>query len=156
MSEQTLAETLRELQQRRDEKQAAERAHRNVLMHIVPSGMSVDMQVAYLQGHDDRQPEIDALQARVRELESTVLDEHSRLAQEEAKPAPMLTYRFTWPTGYSAHMTPAQYERACQISHDWSLPHNVEVSPVFGMKDAIGIHTGEMLIVVLPDGSSHS
>jgi polyhydroxyalkanoate synthesis regulator phasin len=34
-----------------------------------------------------RQPEIDALQARVRELESTVLNEHSRLAQEEAKPA---------------------------------------------------------------------
>jgi hypothetical protein len=70
---------------------------------------------AYLRGYDDRQPEIDALQvelaaarqefaewmdasrtaldthtalqARVRELEATILDEHSRLAQEEAKPA---------------------------------------------------------------------
>jgi hypothetical protein len=31
--------------------------------------------------------EIVRLQARVRELESTVLNEHSRLAQEEAKPA---------------------------------------------------------------------
>jgi hypothetical protein len=85
----------------------------------------------YLRGHDDRQPEIDALQAelaaareendrrvnditrliapvevgggveqfladrdrlaalqeRVRELEATLLDEHSRLAQEEAQPA---------------------------------------------------------------------
>jgi hypothetical protein len=74
-----------------------------------------DERAAYLRGYDDRQPEIDALQAelaaarqefaewlgasrkaldthaalqeRVRELESTILDEHSRLAQEEAKPA---------------------------------------------------------------------
>jgi hypothetical protein len=68
----------------------------------------------------------------------------------------MLTYRFTWPTGYSAHMTPAQYDRACQISHAWSLPHTVEVSPVFGLQDAIGIHTGAMFIAILPDGSSHS
>jgi len=44
--------------------------------------------IAYLRGYDDTKAEIDALQARVRELESTVLDEHSRLAQEEAKPAP--------------------------------------------------------------------
>jgi hypothetical protein len=156
MSEQTLAETLRELQQRRDEKQAAEQAFVAVLSRVPDDMRVLAVQEGYLRGHDDRQPEIDALQARVRELESTVLDEHSRLAQEEAKPAPTLTYRFTWPTGYSAHMTVPQYERACQISHDWSLPHNVEVSPVYGLKDAIGIHTGEMLIVVLPDGSSHS
>jgi hypothetical protein len=42
---------------------------------------------AFLSGHDDRQPEIDALTARVRELEATLLDEHSRLAQAEAQPA---------------------------------------------------------------------
>jgi predicted nucleic acid-binding Zn-ribbon protein len=107
--EATLAETLRELAARRDAIKAAEQAYRNVPTHIVPSDMGVDMQVAYLRGYDDRQPEIDALQAelaaarqefaewlgasrkaldthaalqeRVRELESTILDEHSRLAQ---------------------------------------------------------------------------
>jgi len=39
------------------------------------------------------QAKIDALQARVRELESTILDEHSRLAQEEAKPAAVVADR---------------------------------------------------------------
>jgi len=107
--EATLAEKLRELQQRRDEKQAAEQAYLAVASRV-PDDMRVDrVQDAYLRGHDDRQPEIDALQAelaaarqefaewldasrkaldthaalqeRVRELESTILDEHSRLAQ---------------------------------------------------------------------------
>ena len=47
------------------------------------AGWSMQDATTYLRGHDDRQPEIDALTARVRELEATVLDEHSRLAQEE-------------------------------------------------------------------------
>jgi hypothetical protein len=63
--EATLAETLRELAARRDAIKAAEQAYRNVPTHIVPSDMGVDMQVAYLRGYDDRQPEIDALQAEL-------------------------------------------------------------------------------------------
>ena len=68
----------------------------------------------------------------------------------------MLTYRFQYWNGFSAHMTVPQYERACQIAHQWGLTHNVTVQPVFGIKDAVGIHTGSMFIAVLPDGSSHS
>ena len=68
----------------------------------------------------------------------------------------MPTYRFVWPTGYAAHMTVPQYEQACVIAEQWGMTHTVEVQPVFGVKDAIGIHTGSMFIAVLPDGSSHS
>jgi hypothetical protein len=63
--EATLAEKLRELQQRRDEKKAAEQAYLAVA-NRVPDDMRVDrVQAAYLRGYDDRQPEIDALQAEL-------------------------------------------------------------------------------------------
>lgn len=68
----------------------------------------------------------------------------------------MPTYRFVWPTGYSAHMTVPQYEQACRIAQQWNMPCTVYVHPVFMQKDAVAIYTGSMMIVVLPDGSSHS
>ena len=68
----------------------------------------------------------------------------------------MSTYRFVWPTGFSAHMTVPQYDKACVIAEQWGMCHTVTVQPVFGVQDAIGIHTGSMYIAVLPDGSSHS
>jgi hypothetical protein len=68
----------------------------------------------------------------------------------------MPTYRFVWPTGYAAHMTVPQYERACVIAERFDMTHTVTVEPVFGMTDAIAINTGSMYIAVLPDGSSHS
>lgn len=68
----------------------------------------------------------------------------------------MPTYRFVWPTGYSAHMTVPQFDKACLIAEQWGLTHTVTVQPIFGIKDAVGIHTGSMFIAVLPDGSSHS
>lgn len=68
----------------------------------------------------------------------------------------MTTYRFVWPTGYAAHMTVPQYEKACQIAESFGLTHTIEVQPIFGVKDAVGIDTGTMFIAVLPDGSSHS
>lgn len=68
----------------------------------------------------------------------------------------MPTYRFVWPTGFSAHMTVPQYDKACLIAEQWGMTHAVTVQPVFGVKDAVGIHTGSMYIAVLPDGSSHS
>jgi hypothetical protein len=109
MRPETLAETLRWLNE-------TGRTHYDALMSVPEAyrhnpGKRAD----YLRGYDDRQPEIDALQAelaaarqefaewldasrtaldthaalqaRVRELEATILDEHSRLAQAEAKPA---------------------------------------------------------------------
>jgi hypothetical protein len=115
MRQETLAETLRELAERRDAKRQAEEAYLNVAARVPEDLRHWLAQSEYLRGYDDRQPEIDALQAelaaarqefaewlgasrkaldthaalqeRVRELESTILDEHSRLAQEEAKPA---------------------------------------------------------------------
>lgn len=68
----------------------------------------------------------------------------------------MPTYRFVWPTGFAAHMTVPQYDKACVIAEQWGMTHTVTVQPVFGVQDAIGIHTGSMYIAVLPDGSSHS
>ncbi len=68
----------------------------------------------------------------------------------------MPTYKFVWGSGYSAHMTVPQYDRACLIAEQWGMTHTVTVDPVFGVKDAVGINTGTMYIAVLPDGSSHS
>jgi len=68
----------------------------------------------------------------------------------------MSIFKFVWREGYSAHMTVPQYDKACMIAEQWNLPHTVIVHPVFGIKDAVGIHTGSMYIAVLPDGSSHS
>jgi hypothetical protein len=53
-------------------------------------------------------------------------------------------------------MTHDQYDKACDIAHRFNLPHTVEVAPVFGLREAVGINTGTMFICVLPDGSSHS
>ena len=69
---------------------------------------------------------------------------------------PLLAYRFQWDNGYSAHMTVPQYEQACYIARQWNMGQTVTVQPVFMQKDAVGIDTGTMFIVVLPDGSSHS
>ncbi len=68
----------------------------------------------------------------------------------------MPTYKFVWGSGYSAHMTVPQYDKACLIAEQWGMTHTVTVDPVFGVKDAVGINTGTMYIAVLPDGSSHS
>jgi hypothetical protein len=68
----------------------------------------------------------------------------------------MPTFRFVWPTGYAAHMTVAQYDKACDIAQRFNMAHTITVQPVFGDHDAIGIHTGTMFIAVFPDGSSHS
>jgi hypothetical protein len=68
----------------------------------------------------------------------------------------MSVYKFVWPTGYSAHMTVPQYEKACQIAERFDMTHTITVQPIFGIQDAIGIDTGTIFIAVLPDGSSHS
>jgi hypothetical protein len=93
----TLAEKLRWLDE-------TGRTHYDALMSVPEAyrhnpGKRTD----YLRGYDDAKAEcahvemllreandeIANANARVRELEATLLDEHSRLAQEEAKPAPV-------------------------------------------------------------------
>lgn len=69
----------------------------------------------------------------------------------------MRVYRFVWPTGYSAHMTVPQYEKACMIAEQYGLTHTVEVQLVFGSDGKeIMMNVGEFWIAVLPDGSSHT
>jgi fructose-1,6-bisphosphatase/sedoheptulose 1,7-bisphosphatase-like protein len=65
MRPETLAETLRELAARRDEKQAAEQAFVAVLSRVPDDMRILAVQDAYLRGYDDRQSEIDALQAEL-------------------------------------------------------------------------------------------
>ena len=68
----------------------------------------------------------------------------------------MPTYRFIWGSGYAAHMTVPQFDKACAIAERFNMPHTITVASPFGMDDAIAINTGTMYIVVMPDGSSHS
>ena len=90
----TLAEKLRAWEGSEENFSAA----RAALVGTPADAWDDDMRFCYLRGHDDAKAEsaanvemsrnqIDALTARVRELEATLLDEHSRLAQEEAQPA---------------------------------------------------------------------
>jgi len=83
MRQQTLAETLRAY----FEADAAYSVARHSMQSTIANEWTDDERAQYLRGHYDRQSEIDALTARVRELEVTLLNEHSRLAQEEAQPA---------------------------------------------------------------------
>jgi hypothetical protein len=68
----------------------------------------------------------------------------------------MPTFRFVWRTGYAAHMTVPQYDKACSIAERFGMTHTVTVDSIFGDPDAVGINTGTMFIAVFPDGSSHS
>jgi len=77
MRESTLAETLRELQQRRDEKQAAEQAFVAVLSRVPDDMRVLAVQEGYLRGFDDAKAECAAdieengvLKRRVQELEA--------------------------------------------------------------------------------------
>jgi hypothetical protein len=68
----------------------------------------------------------------------------------------MPVHRFQYRTGYPAHMTVPQFEKACDIAHRFNLPHTITVSSPLGFPDEFLIDVGSMVIAVLPDGSSHS
>lgn len=66
----------------------------------------------------------------------------------------MNMYRFVYRSGIEACMTQPQHEKMVQIANRFNLLRGeLEVQLVW---DAVGIDTGSMFIVVLPDGSSHS
>jgi hypothetical protein len=73
----------------------------------------------------------DALAARVRELEATLLDEHSRLAQEEAKPAAVGvvgTVRYgvlCMPKNYAPSMNSAVYSTHDAACRAWGHEPNM-------------------------------
>jgi len=94
----TLAEKVRALKEKREAQSVAQKEYLDAFDGVPPDLRPEWMQDAYLRGHADAlaeaKVEIDAhreqsqrLYARVKLLESSALDEHSRLAQEEARPA---------------------------------------------------------------------
>jgi hypothetical protein len=94
----TLAEKLRAVKEKREAQSVAQKEYLDAFDGVPPDLRPEWMQDAYLRGHADAlaeaKVEIDALRdqsqrfyARVKLLEKNALDEHSRLAQEEAKPA---------------------------------------------------------------------
>ena len=102
MRQETLAETLRELADRRDAIKAAEQAYRNVPTHIVPSDMGVDMQVAYLRGYDDAKAEAAHTEMLLREAQDELANANARVQALAAE----LAVRMTVPEAFSAQ--PAQ------------------------------------------------
>jgi hypothetical protein len=69
---------------------------------------------------------------------------------------PMLTYKFIWSTGYSAHMTLPQYEAMCMIAHQYDLPSTCYVHPGPVGSKTIMIKAEGLWIGVEEDGWRHT
>jgi hypothetical protein len=69
---------------------------------------------------------------------------------------PMLTYKFVWASGYSAHMTLPQYERMCHIANEYELPHTCYVHPGPIGSKCIMIRANDMWYGVEEDGWIHT
>jgi len=76
-----------------------------------------------------------------------------------------MTYRFVYPTGDAATLTPAQHTALVKVADRWQigavhdgLPmgNPIEVWPLFGGDGAIVVYTGSMFLAVEPDGYTHS
>ena len=65
-------------------------------------------------------------------------------------------YRFVWPTGWTASLTPAQFEALTGVAKRWNLTHTVEVQPMFGGDGAVVVNVGTMHLAVEADGYVHS
>ncbi len=65
-------------------------------------------------------------------------------------------YRFVLPTGWSAPLTPAQFESLNGVAKRWNLTNTVEVSPMFGGDGAVIVNVGSMYLAVETDGYVHS
>jgi hypothetical protein len=65
-------------------------------------------------------------------------------------------YRFVWPTGWTASLTPAQFEALTGVAKRWNLTHTVEVQPMFGGGGAVVVNVGSMHLAVETDGHVHS
>ena len=63
-----------------------------------------------------------------------------------------MSYRFVYPTGDTATLTPDQHTAMVKVADRWELTETVEVSPMFGGDGAIVVHVGTMWLAVEPDG----
>jgi len=70
-----------------------------------------------------------------------------------------MSYRFVYPTGEIATLTPDQHTAMNTVADRWQLGSPVEVvevSPMFGGDGAIVVNVGSMWLAVEPDGYTHS
>ena len=65
-------------------------------------------------------------------------------------------YRFVYPTGWSASLTPEQFDALTAVAKRWNLTPTVEVSPMFFGDGAVVVNVGTMHLAVEADGYVHS
>ena len=65
-------------------------------------------------------------------------------------------YRFVYPTGWTASLTPAQFEALNGIAKQWNLTPTVEVQPMFRGDGAVVVNAGSVYLAVETDGYVHS
>jgi hypothetical protein len=137
-----------------------------------------DMAKLYLRGHDDRQSEIDALHAhivaqadreqqlekqrnaaqdRVRELEATLLDEHSRLAQAQAQPAAVGVVgsvrwgRMYTQAGFANQLMMGTFANRADAEKILSVPHRVVA--IVDPDAIVPLASAKVVGVISPSGS---
>jgi hypothetical protein len=67
-----------------------------------------------------------------------------------------MSYRFLYPTGDAATLTPAQHTAMVKVADRWQMGSPVEVSPMLGGDGAVMVNVGSMWLGVEPDGYTHS
>ena len=67
-----------------------------------------------------------------------------------------MSYRFIYPTGVAATLTPEQHTAMVKVADRWQMTGTVEVSPMFGGNGAIVVNVGTMWLAVETDGYTHS
>ena len=67
-----------------------------------------------------------------------------------------MKYRFVYPTGYEAVLTPDQRIALEKVAANWQMTGTIEVSPMLGGDGAIIVNVGTMWLAVEVDGYTHS
>jgi hypothetical protein len=65
-------------------------------------------------------------------------------------------YRFIYPSGDTATLTPEQITALATVANRWNLTNTVEVSPMFGGDGAVVVDVGTMWLAIETDGYTHS
>ncbi len=65
-------------------------------------------------------------------------------------------YRFVDPTGWTAALTPAQFEALTTVAKRWGMCNTVTVERMFGGDGAVIVNVGSMWLAVETDGYVHS
>ena len=91
MRQETLAETLRELAERRDEKRQAEEAYLNVAARVPEDLRHWHAQAAYLRGYDDAKAEAADTEMLLREAQDEIANAQARVQALAAELAVRMT-----------------------------------------------------------------